>query len=414
MAQRRSHRAGRSGSSFSAHLPSIADSPHIRGNGEIPSQKAEGSGQTDARQGGAAGRQTDSGYAGENPQSWNRPRHGGHGVGHGIAAAARQFVGPPARFLGGPQGTQVDAPGIQRGSATRLYGVAHHGPRSAIGQRAGPWRRRGRARACAQQRGLEISPAARRSADAAGRLRRHREPAVARSAAARGPAGIFLGSVDAAPSAATGEIRRRHSLQDRFRFRAEGRPAAGDQGTGGGRKPHRSHAGAARRHRLGQDFHDGEGDRGDAAPRPHPRAQQDAGCPALRGVQVVLSRQRGRVFRFLLRLLPARSLRSAHRHLHREGILDQRADRPHAPLGDARAARARRRNYRRLGVVHLRHRLGGNVFGDDVLAQARRQDRPAPAARRSRGVAVQAHAGRFLPRLIPRARRHGRYFPGAL
>ena len=57
----------------------------------------------------------------------------------------------------------------------------------------------------------------------------------------------------------------------------------------------------------------------------------------------LLSRQRGRVFRLLLRLLPAGSLRPAHRHLYREGILDQRADRPHAPFGDARAARTRRR-----------------------------------------------------------------------
>ena len=39
----------------------------------------------------------------------------------------------------------------------------------------------------------------------------------------------------------------------------------------------------------------------------------------------------------LLRLLPARSLRPAHRHLHRKGLFHQRADRPHAPLGDARA-----------------------------------------------------------------------------
>ena len=46
------------------------------------------------------------------------------------------------------------------------------------------------------------------------------------------------------------------------------------------------------------------------------------------------------------------------RHLYREGIDHQRADRPHAPLGDALAARARRRDHRRLGLVHLRHRLG--------------------------------------------------------
>jgi excinuclease ABC subunit B len=38
--------------------------------------------------------------------------------------------------------------------------------------------------------------------------------------------------------------------------------------------------------------------------------------------------------------------------------LDQRADRPHAPLGHPRAAGARRRHHRRLGVVHLRYRLG--------------------------------------------------------
>ena len=139
------------------------------------------------------------------------------------------------------------------------------------------------------------------------------------------------------------------------------------------RQAQRPHAGAARRHRLRQDLHHGEGDRGDAAPGAHPRAEQDAGRAALRRVQVVLPRQRGRVFRLVLRLLPAGSLRPAHRHLYREGILDQRADRPHAPFGDARAARARRRHHRRLGVLHLRHRLGRDLFGDDLHAEAGRR-----------------------------------------
>ena len=129
------------------------------------------------------------------------------------------------------------------------------------------------------------------------------------------------------------------------------------------------------RDRLGQNLHHGQGDRGDAAPGAHPRAEQNFGGAALRRVQVVLPRQRGGIFRLLLRLLPAGGLRPAHRHLHREGILDQRADRPHAPFGDARAARARRRRHRRLGVLHLRHRLGGNLFGHDLHAQAGRQDR---------------------------------------
>ena len=221
-------------------------------------------------------------------------------------------------------------------------------------------------------------------------------------------------ALDAAPPAAAGKIRRRQTLRHQIRFRAEGRPAAGDQGPGRRRQAQRPHAGAAWRHRLRQDLHHGQGDRGDAAPGAHPRAEQDAGGAALRRVQVVLPRQRGGIFRLLLRLLPAGSLRPAHRHLHREGILDQRADRPHAPLGDARAARARRRHHRRFGVLHLRHRLGRNLFGHDLHAQAGRQDRSAPVDGRSGGAAIQAHAGRFLPRLVPRARRHHRHFPGAL
>ena len=221
-------------------------------------------------------------------------------------------------------------------------------------------------------------------------------------------------AVDAASAAAPGEIRRRQALRDPIRVRAEGRPARGDPRTGRRRQAPRPHAGAAGRHRLRQDLHHGQGDRGDAAPRAHPRAEQDFGRAALRRVQVVLPRQRGGIFRLLLRLLPAGSLRAAHRHLHREGILDQRADRPHAPFGDARAARARRRRHRRLGVVHLRHRLGRDLFGHDLHAEAGRQDRAAPVDRRPGGAAIQAHAGRFLPRLVPRARRRHRDLPGAL
>ena len=118
-----------------------------------------------------------------------------------------------------------------------------------------------------------------------------------------------------------------------------------------------------------------QGDRGDAAPRPGARAQQDARRAALWRVQELLPRQRGRVFRLLLRLLPARSLCAAHRHLYREGKLDQRADRPHAPLGDARAARARRRHHRRVRLLHLRHRLGRDLFRHDLLGEARRAHR---------------------------------------
>ena len=81
-------------------------------------------------------------------------------------------------------------------------------------------------------------------------------------------------------------------------------------------------------------------------------------------------------------------------------FLDQRADRPHAPFGDARAARARRRHHRRLGVVHLRHRLGRDLFGDDLHAQAGRAHRPAPAA-----SPISSRCNTSAPRRISRAAR---------
>ena len=201
----------------------------------------------------------------------------------------------------------------------------------------------------------------------------------------------------------------------RVGIRAEGRPAAGDRGAGQGRALTGARPGAARRHWLGQDLHHGQGDRGDPAPGAGPRAQQDAGRAALWRVQELLSRQCGRVFRLLLRLLPARSLRPAHRHLYREGIRHQRADRPHAPLGDAGAARARRRHHRRLRLLHLRHRLGRDLYRHDLFPKTRRQGRPAPARQGSRRAAVQARAGRrFFPRAVSSSGRHDRSVPGPL
>ncbi len=107
----------------------------------------------------------------------------------------------------------------------------------------------------------------------------------------------------------------------------------------------------------------------------------------------------------LLRLLPAGSLYPAHRHLYREGFVDQRTDRPHAAFGDARAAGTRRRDHRGVGVVHLRYRFGRDLFGDDLHDQAEGSHQPAPAHRRSRRHAIQAHRRRFLPRHLPGARR---------
>jgi excinuclease ABC subunit B len=68
----------------------------------------------------------------------------------------------------------------------------------------------------------------------------------------------------------------------------------------------------------------------------------------------LLPEQRGRVLRELLRLLPARGLRPADRHLHREGLLDQRRGRAAAPQCHELAPDPPRRRRRRVGLVHLR------------------------------------------------------------
>ena len=74
--------------------------------------------------------------------------------------------------------------------------------------------------------------------------------------------------------------------------------------------------------------------------------------------------QRRRILRQLLRLLPARGLHPAHRHVHREGFQQQRGDRAAAALDHELAVRAARRDRGRQRVVHLRHRQQGGLRGD--------------------------------------------------
>ena len=100
---------------------------------------------------------------------------------------------------------------------------------------------------------------------------------------------------------------------------------------------------AARRHRHRQVRDHRLAGRAAAAADAGDGAQQDAGRPARQRVPRAAARQRGRVLRLLLRLLPARGLRPADRHLHREGLLDQRRGRAAAPLGDQQPADPPRR-----------------------------------------------------------------------
>ena len=116
---------------------------------------------------------------------------------------------------------------------------------------------------------------------------------------------------------------------------------------------------AARRDRLRQDLHDGQHDRAARPPGHRVRAEQDARRAALLGVPRVLPAQCGRVLRFVLRLLPAGSVRAAARPVHREGLVDQRAHRADAAVGhqepDGAARRGdRRRRCRRSTVSAIR------------------------------------------------------------
>ena len=117
---------------------------------------------------------------------------------------------------------------------------------------------------------------------------------------------------------------------------------------------------AARHHRVGQDVHDRQRDRQSDRPRSCSRPTRRSAAQLQRS-SVSSSRATRGVLRLLLRLLPTRGLHPVVRHLHREGQLDQRRDRPAAPLGHERAPHPARRDHRRVGLGDLRARLARAV-----------------------------------------------------
>ncbi len=103
----------------------------------------------------------------------------------------------------------------------------------------------------------------------------------------------------------------------------------------------------------------------------------------------------------------------SHRHVHREGRVDQRRDRQDAPLGHARrCSSATTCIDRRERLLHLRPRLAGSVLRHAGLPRARRRGRPRRAAAQARRHPVRAQRLRLPPRHVPRARRRGRDLPG--
>ena len=142
-----------------------------------------------------------------------------------------------------------------------------------------------------------------------------------------------------------------------------------------------------------------------AAPDAGHVAQQDPGRAALQRVQGVLPAQRRPLFRQLLRLLPARGVHPAARHLHREGRLDQPADRPPAAGGHQRAGQPPRRDHRRQRFLHLRPRLARGLPRNDGRTERRPDGRSRPGAGEAGRHPIRAERRRVSAGQVPRPRR---------
>ena len=164
-------------------------------------------------------------------------------------------------------------------------------------------------------------------------------------------------------------------------------------------------SGADGRDRLGQDVHDGQRHPERAAADAGDVAQQDAGRPALLRVQGVLPAQRRPLLRQLLRLLSARGVHPAARHLHRERRLDQPADRAAAAGRHQRAGEPPRRDRRGQRLVHLRPGLARGLSGDDGRPGRRADGRSRRGARQAGQYPIRAERHRVSAGQVPRARR---------
>ena len=173
----------------------------------------------------------------------------------------------------------------------------------------------------------------------------------------RSTAGIAATHRPRSPLPSNAEMRRSSSTPP-TRPR---RPAEGDRLARGGDRGRRARHDPARRHRLRQDDDDGGDDRGGPAAGADHRPQQDARGAALQRVPQVLPRQRGRVLRLLLRLLPARGVRpEPDLYIEKDSAINEEIDRLRHAATAALLAPPRR-DHRRQRVVHLRPRLARDV-----------------------------------------------------
>ncbi len=207
------------------------------------------------------------------------------------------------------------------------------------------------------------------------------------------------------PAAEGGALRGRHRDDPRRGPAGRDRPdRRADPGRGEGHRP-------ARRDRHRQDGDGRVGRRAAAAPGAGHAAQQDPRRPVRQRAARDDAEQRGRVLRLLLRLLPARGVHPADRHLHREGLLDQRRGRAAAALRHQQPADPAGHDRRRLRLLHLRPRHPAGVRRPHAQGQARRHHGARPAAAQAGRHAVHPQRHRLHPRHLPGPRRHHRDHP---
>ena len=205
------------------------------------------------------------------------------------------------------------------------------------------------------------------------------------------------------PEKSEGGIR----LHDEIGFLPVGRPADRDRRSRRRHPPAGARPGSARRHRLGQDLHHGQGDRGDAAPGADPRARtrrwrrsstasSRASSPTTRSstssptTTITSRRPTSRARTPISRRNPRSTSRSTACAIRRR-----------ARCWNATTSSSSPR------LLHLRYRLGRDLYGDDLLdMKLGERIEQRQLHRRSRRAAIQAHPARFFARHLPGARRH--------
>ena len=163
----------------------------------------------------------------------------------------------------------------------------------------------------------------------------------------------------------------------------------------------------------GKNFHGGQRHQPAQPADPRIESQQDPRGTPLRGVQELFPGKCGRILRFLLRLLSARSLPTFDGYLYRKGPFDQRRNRKDAFEYDrhpALGAAGRHRRFQRIVSVRLRQSERFPLDGHSYRSRRNPQLQAVPL-QTGRSVLYPDRTGTD-PRDIPRDGRHDRHHGG--